>query len=244
MGLTSALSNAAIKAASKLMAGKAAIVIEGEESSPISVQYNPSEYSIKDSTQYTNQARRKEDEPVVSYNGSNLSSLSVKLYFNDDQFISVKGIASSVANLFSDAPEKSMTTTIDKLSSLTRIDGDQHKPPGCVFVWGSLMFAGYAESVGVTYTMFDKSGKPLRAIVDFNMKGFNMAASERMSPLLSPDRTKARTMTEDNSIWNIAEKEYGDVREWRRIADANNIMNPLDIPVGTVLRVPSINERD
>ena len=63
-----------------------------------------------------------------------------------------------------------------------------------------------------------------------------------LSPLLSPDRTKARTMTEDNNIWNIAEKEYGDVREWRRIAEANNIMNPLDIPVGTVLKVPSIND--
>ena len=28
----------------------------------------------------------------------------------------------------------------------------------------------------------------------------------------------------------------------RRIADANDIMNPLDIPVGKVLKVPSINE--
>ena len=90
--------------------------------------------------------------------------------------------------------------------------------------------------------MFDKSGKPLRALVDLKLKGFNGGASEMLSPLLSPDRTKARTMTEDNNIWNIAEKEYGDVREWRRIAEANNIMNPLDIPVGTVLKVPSIND--
>ena len=88
----------------------------------------------------------------------------------------------------------------------------------------------------------DKSGKPLRATADLSMNGFNSAVTEQKSPLLSPDRTKARTMTEDNNIWNLAEKEYGDVREWRRIADANDIMNPLDIPVGTILKVPSINE--
>ena len=135
-----------------------------------------------------------------------------------------------------------MTKTINKISALTKIDGDKHQPPGCVFVWGSLQFAGFVESVGVTYTMFDKSGKPLRATADLSMNGFNSAVTEQKSPLLSPDRTKARTMTEDNNIWNLAEKEYGDVREWRRIADANDIMNPLDIPVGTVLKVPSIND--
>ena len=71
--------------------------------------------------------------------------------------------------------------------------------------------------------------------------GYSGVLTEQKSPRMSPDRTKARTMTEDNNIWNMAQNEYGDVREWRRIADANGIMNPLDIPVGKVLRVPSIN---
>ena len=103
------------------------------------------------------------------------------------------------------------------------------------------MFSGFAENVGVTYTMFDKKGKPLRAIVDLTIAGYSGVLTEQKSPRMSPDRTKARTMTEDNNIWNMAQNEYGDVREWRRIADANGIMNPLDIPVGKVLRVPSIN---
>lgn len=242
MGFTSTLSQAAVKAAGKLVGSKAMIIVEGSEMNPISVQFNPSEYSIRDSSQYSQRARRKEDEPVVNYNGNNLSTLTVKLHFNDDQFTSATSIIKSVTSLLSDSEESDMTKTINKLSDLTRIDGDNHRPPGCTFIWGSLQFSGYAESVGVTYTMFDKSGKPLRAVVDMTIRGFNGGASERSSPLLSPDRTKSRTMTEDNNIWNIAEKEYGDVREWRRIADANNIMNPLDIPVGTVLKVPSIHD--
>ncbi len=244
MSLTSTLVDAAVKAASKIAGTKAMIIVAGSSVEQIPVQFNPSEYRITDSSSYSQTERRKKDEPVVSYNGSRLSSLSVKLYFNSDEFFSASGAASAAMDMITGADEADITKSIDKISALTKIDGESHKPPGCVFVWGSLQFAGYAESVGVTYTMFDKTGKPLRAVVDLTMRGFNGALSERESPFMSPDRTKARTMTEDASIWSIAQKEYGDVREWRRIADANDIMNPLDIPVGRVLRVPSINGRD
>ena len=244
MSLTSTLVDAAVKAASKIAGTKAMIIVAGSSVEQIPVQFNPSDYRITDSSSYSQTERRKKDEPVVSYNGSRLSSLSVKLYFNSDEFFSASGAASAAMDMITGADEADITKSIDKISALTKIDGESHKPPGCVFVWGSLQFAGYAESVGVTYTMFDKTGKPLRAVVDLTMRGFNGALSERESPFMSPDRTKARTMTEDASIWSIAQKEYGDVREWRRIADANDIMNPLDIPVGRVLRVPSINGRD
>ena len=244
MSLTSTLVDAAVKAASKIAGTKAMIIVAGSSVEQIPVQFNPSEYRITDSSSYSQTERRKKDEPVVSYNGSRLSSLSVKLYFNSDEFFSASGAASAAMDMITGADEADITKSIDKISALTKIDGESHKPPGCVFVWGSLQFSCYAESVGVTYTMFDKTGKPLRAVVDLTMRGFNGALSERESPFMSPDRTKARTMTEDASIWSIAQKEYGDVREWRRIADANDIMNPLDIPVGRVLRVPSINGRD
>ena len=246
MGLTSTLAKAAIMAASKIIGSKAMLIVVKDEPEEIPVQFNPSEYSITDSSSYSQTERRKKDEPVVSYNGNQLSKLSVKLYFNCDEPLSASGIKSTAEKLLSDEEfkEDDITEPINKISGLTTIDGDNHMPPGCIFIWGSLQFAGYAESVGVTYTMFDKTGKPLRAVVDLTMRGFNGALGERESPFMSPDRTKARTMTEDASIWSIAQKEYGDAREWRRIADANDIMNPLDIPVGRVLRVPSINDRE
>ena len=240
MGITSTLTNAAVSALNSLVGAKAVIFVQGDKVDQIPVQFNPSDYSITSNAAYSQQTRRKDNEPVVNYNGTALSKLRVKLIFNSDDFLSAGGLAKSAEKLLLGGDD--MTKTINKISALTKIDGDKHQPPGCVFVWGSLQFAGFVESVGVTYTMFDKSGKPLRATADLSMNGFNSAVTEQKSPLLSPDRTKARTMTEDNNIWNLAEKEYGDVREWRRIADANDIMNPLDIPVGTVLKVPSIND--
>ncbi len=242
MGITSTLTKAAVKAAGSLIGSKAVLIIDGEKTEQIPVQFNPSEYQIVDNTNYSQKRRKKNAEPVYTFLGSDFSTLRVKLIFNKAEFTSAKSLISGAASLLSDDEDDDMTKTINKIAALTKIDGDKHKPPGCVFVWGSLQFAGYAQSVGVTYTMFDKSGKPLRATVDLVIRGSNGAASERKSPLMSPDRTKARTMTEDSNIWSLAEKEYGDVREWRRIADANDILNPLDIPVGKVLKVPSIND--
>ena len=243
MGITSTLAETAINAAIKIKGTKATIVVAKKPPQYIPVQFNPSEYRITDTTTYSQKERSTNDEPVVNYNGTHLSKLTVKLYFNCDHFMTPSSLVDDTVKFFTDT-EDDITETINKITALTRIDGNTHKPPGCIFVWGSLIFVGFIESMGVSYTMFDQNGRPLRAVADLTMSGFNGAANKQQSPMQSPDRTKARTLTEDTSIWGIAEREYGDAREWRRIADANGIMNPLDIPVGKVLRVPSITDRD
>ncbi len=241
MGFTSVLTNVVSKIGGP-QSVKAVLVIIKDSPEQIPVQFNPSEYTISDSATYDEKIRRKKNDSIVSFNGKPRAVLSVKLYFNVDEMSSVGGLVSGAVNLITgNDTTKDITATLNKIASLTEIDGVEHQPPGVAFVWGSLQFLGYTERVSVNYTMFDKSGKPLRAVVDLTIRGRNGSSSEKNSPFMSPDRTKARTMTEDINIWNIAEKEYGDVQEWRRIEDANDIMNPLDIPVGKVLRVPSID---
>ena len=43
------------------------------------------------------------------------------------------------------------------------------------------------------------------------------------------------------SLWSIAYEEYDDCEKWREIAKANNIMNPLDIRPGQVIRIPALD---
>ena len=245
MGIVSMIAKAALGGSSDSDGNKAKIVVtdeKGREVATIPVQFNPSQYTITDRPVYSERARNKEDEPAVNYNGSQLSTLSVQLIFNSAEFTSVESLVGQAKNMITGEEETDITETIDQITDLTRIDGSKHKPPNCTFVWGSLLFAGHVESVGVTYTMFDGSGKPISALVNLTMRGFNNPQGDRKSPRQSPDRSKSRVMTEDSNIWLVADREYGDVREWRRIAEANDIMNPLDIPVGSVIRVPSIND--
>jgi len=243
MPLSTTLKNLASTAIAKFVGMPAALVIlkpGGPE--PIPIQFNPAEYKITERSTYSERERTRKDDPVVSFGGNPMSTLNVRLYFNDDEPTTITSAVNSVADLLAGKTKDGMTKAIGKISSLTKIDGDSHAPPNAAFVWGSTQFIGFVQNVTTAYTMFDKSGKPLRATVDLTMMGYSAVADERASPLMSPDRTKAKTMTEDSSLFSIAEREYGDAREWRRIADANDIMNPLDIPVGRVLKVPSIND--
>ena len=49
------------------------------------------------------------------------------------------------------------------------------------------------------------------------------------------------TDTDSKRIDLIAWKYYKDVRLWWIIAEVNNIIKPLEIPVGTTLRIPEYN---
>ena len=243
MPLSTTLKNLATTAIAKFVGMPASLIILKQPNpEAIPIQFNPSEYKITDRSTYSERERTRKDDPVVSFGGNPMSTLTVRLYFNDDEPMSITSAVSAVSDILTGKAKDGMTKTIAKISSLTKIDGETHAPPNAAFIWGSTQFIGFVQNVSTAYTMFDKSGKPLRATVDLTMMGYTAVADERSSPLMSPDRTKAKTLTEDSSIFSIAEREYGDAREWRRIADANDIMNPLDIPVGKVLKVPSINE--
>jgi nucleoid-associated protein YgaU len=56
--------------------------------------------------------------------------------------------------------------------------------------------------------------------------------------LQSADHTKALVVEDGTTITGAARQAYGDDREWRRLADENEIDDPLGLRPGTVLRVP------
>lgn len=48
------------------------------------------------------------------------------------------------------------------------------------------------------------------------------------------------TVEQGDTLGLIAYYAYADSREWRRIADANNIMDPFNIQPGTSLLIPDL----
>lgn len=49
---------------------------------------------------------------------------------------------------------------------------------------------------------------------------------------------KEYTVAKDDSLWKIAEREYGTGYDWVRIAEFNNLANPDFIMPGVVLKLP------
>ncbi|TMA10470.1 MAG: LysM peptidoglycan-binding domain-containing protein, partial [Deltaproteobacteria bacterium] len=133
------------------------------------------------------------------------------------------------------------TEHTEKILDLAVVNADKHRPPKVMFAWGGFKFTGFIESLTVRYTMFLPDGKPCRATANVSMKEL-LTAKEQLEkkPRNSPDHTKRRTLKTGETLALIAHEEYDDPAEWRRIADANGIMDPRDVKPGTVLTLPPI----
>ncbi len=140
------------------------------------------------------------------------------------------------------------TAFVQKLELYAGIDPEKHAPAWLYFNWGKFSegFTGAhrlyckLEKLEATYTMFHSDGTPLRAKCNMTLKTGN---PEEQPENKSPDHAKLVTVLRGQSITDIAYHEYDDPREWRRIADANQIDDPTALMPGTRLIVPPILKR-
>lgn len=220
---------------------KAKLIIEGEAtSSTIDVLFNPSEYQLSDSASYSEKKVPGLDGPVIQYISGDATELSVSLFL--DTYVSNTSslLPVSIPGLGGDS-STDVSKITKEIAKATSIDGSLHRPPKVTFQWGSLNFEGVITKMSHTYTMFTESGMPVRAKVNLTFKSLiSPKDKKRESPFESPDRTKYRTMREGMQLWNLAYTEYGDPDMWKVIARENNIMNPLDIKAGQVVKLPAI----
>lgn len=209
-----------------------------EDGKKIPVQFNPSEYTITTGGQYSRKKKRGRDSSSKTqkdansqFLGSTRGDLNLTLYFDTSEMRSVQNGM---------MPAKNVADKTGEIENLAVEEGSKHRPPLVTFIWGNFQYKGFVTSVSTTFTMFTESGMPVRAKMSVTMCDEN---NSRI-PLESPDRTKTRILSEDSSLWNVARTEYGDVREWRRIAKANGIMNPFELEMGRELKVPAIIKED
>lgn len=131
---------------------------------------------------------------------------------------------------------------LDSLDLLVSVDPELHAPPVCQFVWGNgIAFTALVERLDKRFTMFQRSGVPIRAKVDITFKEYKTPEYQRREIAAeSTDVTKAWTVTEGDTLWLIAAEEYGDASQWRVIAEANDIHNPRALDPGQELELPPL----
>ena len=191
------------------------------------VLFNPKEYSVQKSVQWEPHKAPGLDTPEQEFTSGNPALLSVELFF--DSYEEKKDL-----NKVDGANPKA-------IYGLALRDPETHAPPLVMFSWGSFTFTGVVESLTLRYTMFLPDGKPCRAVANLQIKEYKTAKDQtEQNPNESPDHTKRRTLKMGETLALIAHEEYDDPGEWRRIADANGIMDPRDVKPGTVLTLPPI----
>ncbi len=203
----------------------------------VSCLVNPSTYSIQKSVEYRQIRALGSDAELKQFARCNASVLSVTLFF--DSLMAAEGDDGTSG----EGKAVPVTDYTKEIMALTRIDGKLHRPARVGFVWGKLNFVGVVISAEESFLMFDKTGKPLRERLTLQIESVKVGTqSGRQSPFESPDRTKYVRFSDGMSLWALAAQEYGDCEQWKRLADANGIENPLQIEPGTLLQIPALTE--
>jgi len=199
---------------------------QGEE---IRFRFNPNEYSVDKSMNYSEQSVAGITTPLTQFVSGDAESLSMELFFDVTE----------------DESTNDVRDRIERLDALLSIDGQLHAPPKCRFVWGTLEFKAVMESANKRFTLFQQDGTPLRARADVSFKRYRTPEEQsKATPKLSADRRTVWEVTASDTLWLIADEEYGDPGQWRPIAEANDLADPRSLDPGTTLVVPKLEESD
>ena len=202
---------------------KAKILNLDKKDDDLTVLFNPKEFSIQKTVQWEPHKAPGLNVPEHEFTSGNPRILSVELFFDTYE------------------EKKSVHEYTDKLQNYALIDPDKHQPPVVMFQWGKVSFTGVMETLNLRFTMFLSDGTACRAVASVSMKEWKTAKDQATTEEKhSPDHTKRRTVKTGETLALIAHEEYDDAAEWRRIADANGIVDPKDVKPGTVLTLPPI----
>jgi len=197
------------------------------------VQFNPTEYTLNRTNQIAEIAIPGLDNPLLQFIRGQNEKLTLDLFFDVRQ----------ISPTEQDRGVKDVTVLTDRIYQLAKIHPELHAPPRIQFIWGqSLSFTAIVESVQQKFELFDPDGIPLRATLSVVFRQFESLADQlaRIKPE-SSDHSKLWVVKRGDTLSSIAAEEYDDPREWRHIADHNNISNPRRLVPGSVLEIPPLD---
>ncbi|MCX5388280.1 LysM peptidoglycan-binding domain-containing protein [Streptomyces sp. NBC_00083] len=201
----------------------------------VKFQFNPSQVQMGRSANWITM-------PAVSYNrgappkftGAMPASLQLEVFLDASGTPSSNTVQSQVELLLSCCEVTSQS-----------ISAKAPSPPWVEFSWGSfstVQFVAYVTSVSANYTLFSPNGTPLRATCSLALTEV-ASETKRQNPTsgaLSARRVH-RTVAGD-TLASLAWREYGDATQWRVIAEANEIDDPMRLRPGTELLLPASSE--
>ncbi len=216
----------------------AKLTLVPEKGSPIPALYNPEKYTVTKGVQLAEIGIPGLDAPVLQFVRGQNERVTLELFFDTTE----QGMVDDVTDV---------RTYTSRVYALLKVDPERHAPLRFRIEWGSgksLFNQGNGvsppcvlESMTEELTLFSPGGVPLRAKLTVTVREASTARLQfQETPRHSADRFKLRTVVGRQRITDVAWLEYGDPREWRPIAEASELDDPLRLAPGTVLKVPPL----
>jgi LysM repeat protein len=196
------------------------------------VLFNPTEYSIEDSSKWEDQKGNRR-RPELQYTGGERKKLSMELFFDTyEKKEDVRQYTSKFARL--------LIVSINDQNTGKR-------PPKVRLKWGpdnpdsGFPFTCVLESLKQQFVLFTPEGMPVRAKLSVVFKEFVLPIDEmQQEPPANSFPMQTYTVKAGDTLSGIAAALLKDPFEWRVLAEANDIDNPRLLKPAQVLVVPRI----
>jgi hypothetical protein len=209
---------------------------EANGAGSLEFKFNPSEYSVSKGARWKLPERNMKDKQggKPEFLGSDPQAISLQIFF-DDWEAAFGNVTKDVDQLFDwCAP------------SATSISSEKPQPAELLFIWGSntqlVDRKFYLEKVSVKYTMFSRTGNPLRATADIVLKEIPNPAAPTNPTSGSIHARKTHVISDGDTLQSIANREYGNPNFWRGLAIFNDIDDPLRLATGARILLPGSDE--
>jgi nucleoid-associated protein YgaU len=205
--------------------------------SRVNFHFNPSSISFSKSAEFKREpSQGAPGEPSVQFLGTGSTQLRMQI----------------LLDAVEKQPAGSVLPEVEKLLKWTSAEGPLKtpapSPPELRFTWGALTingahtFVGHLEQVEVTYEMFTRDGRPIRAQVNLTLESTPQPVPPT-NPSSGGERSRhSHVLRRGEALHSVAYAMYGDAARWRDIARANDIDNPFRIPPGRELLLPDPTE--
>lgn len=213
----------------------AVLAEEGGSGARVEFQYNPTSVSFTRAVKF-NRSPQQQSDPPVQFTGAGPTQLSLQIFLD---------------GYGDDRRRQELQDKVDQLIAWTTVPDVStpgEGPPRLVFAWGDLTFnkektlVGHLEQLKVTYALFDRTGRPLRATADLTFKSAEEVPAGT-NPTSGTERSRRRhVLRREETLHSVAFATFGDAGAWRAIAELNGIDDPLRVPPGRELLLPDPGE--
>jgi Contractile injection system tube protein/LysM domain len=210
---------------------KAFLTTEGGDR--IECMFNPAKFSFKMANTWKPNETPGKNVPTQTFAGGQSGSFSLSLTFD----------TTDVGTTVTTHTNK-LLKLMDVDTSLSSYDATRNsgRPPWVTFNWGTNIhtFKAIVSSLDIAFTYFSNEGLPLRATADMQLTQFepddNWTRQNPTSGTPVPRRT--HRISPGETLDRISAKYYGDSTQWRALAQANGIGDPLDLTPGRLIAIP------
>ena len=198
--------------------------------------FNPEQLQIGLSTSWAGEQIPGQQTPTLRYGGGESGTIDVELFFDTTN------------------DGKPVTKYTDELVKLLKVDtslpgydakAQNGRPPWVKFHWGKFhSFKSVITNLNLTFVYFSQTGEPLRARASLSMMQYEPEDDwPRQNPTSgTPKPERSHQVQPGETLDRIAYRHYGDPTKWRRLAAANGISDPFDVPAGRRLDIPTLED--